>query len=145
MGLSRKGWTIGGTALVAGLAAALFLLPARGIAADAADGRYVHDCCGTLELRGGEMIMGKAKPVGYAVERDEAGYYLLPETYVGTWEDRGFEIDGSRPPVKLRLDKFPSPRTVTLPALRGIHVLKRARPRPAGANGRRSTHGAART
>ena len=123
--MGKRRIAIGGAALAGAAALALFFLPGRGLAADAADGTYQHDCCGVLELRGGELIVGKAKPVDYVVERDEAGYYILPETYVGTWEDRGFEIDGSRPPLKLRLDTFPAPRTVTLPALRGTHTLQR--------------------
>lgn len=27
------------------------------------------------------------------LDHDDAGPYLLPETFVGSWEERGFEVD----------------------------------------------------
>ena len=118
----------------AGVAAAAVLLawvflgnrgaPAAAVG-DGADGDYWHDCCGTIELRRGELVLEGAERVSYTIAKDGAGHYLLPDTYVGTWEHRGFEVDGSRPPLKLRLDKFPKPERVVLPAASGSYSFKR--------------------
>ena len=108
----------------------LFLLREPGLAADAADGSYVNDCCGTLVLREGRMVLGEVKSVAYELGEDADGPYALPERYVGTWEERGFEIDGSRAPVKLRLDAVPRPSQIIVPAATGWHSFDRKAPRP---------------
>lgn len=111
----------------AGLLAA-FLLRAPGLPIDAANGSYAHDCCGTLTLDDGLMSFGESrKTVRYSVGRDEAGPYILPATYVGPWEERGFEIDGSRPPLKLRLDTLPRPAAIALGDGRKSYLLTRKR------------------
>lgn len=102
-----------------------------------ADGVYWHDCCGTLALDGGRMELGdersarggKKTTVRYTLGRDAGGPFLLPATYVGTWEDRGFEVDGTRQPVKLRLDRLPAPGAVRVPATRGAYTFTRRPPR----------------
>jgi hypothetical protein len=111
--------------LFAALAIALlfFLLREDGIPAGAANGTYAHDCCGRIVLEDGRMTLGETKTVAYALERDEGGPYLLPDTFVGTWEHRGFEIDGTREPVKLRLDALPGTTRITLPAATGEYVF----------------------
>ena len=106
--------------------------PASGIE----NGRFEADCCGTLELRGGEMLLNGRQAVRYAVGRDSAGPYLLPRTYyVGGLDDRGFEVDGTRPPLKLRLDRLPRPERIVLPADGPDFLMKRKRPRVRGAGG----------
>jgi hypothetical protein len=97
------------------------------------NGRFEADCCGTLELRDGEMLLNDRQTVRYDVGRDARGPYLLPRTYyVGGLDARGFEVDGTRPVEKLRLDRLPGPRTIVLPADGGDFLMKRelARTRP---------------
>jgi hypothetical protein len=104
--------------LALGAAAALLLLalflfrpaPATG----AENGAFAADCCGTLRLEDGRMLLNGRQSVRYAVGRDSAGPYILPATYVGAFEDEGFEVDGTRPTVKLRLDRLPGPTAITL-------------------------------
>ena len=56
-----------------------------------------------------------SQTVLYDIGRDADGPYLLPRTYVGAYEDVGFEVDGTQPARKLRLDRLPGPRTIQLP------------------------------
>ena len=63
-----------------------------------------------------------------ALKADQAGPYVLPAAYVGTWEDRGFEVDGTRKAVKLRLDAIPQPTRIDLPAARGWYRFDRKVP-----------------
>jgi hypothetical protein len=124
--MNRGRWIGAGLASAVAAAPLVFLLsPSSGIAADSADGRFENDCCGTIELSDGRMVLGEKKSVGYVIERDQAGPYVLPATFVGTWEDVGFEIDGSRPVVKLRLDRLPDPTAIQLPNARGSYTFKR--------------------
>ena len=93
------------------------------------NGRFEADCCGTLELRGGEMLLNGRQTVRYDVGRDAGGPYLLPRTYyVGGLDARGFEVDGTRPALKLRLDRLPGPQTIVLPADGPDFLMKRAKP-----------------
>ena len=123
-GLIKRAAILSVAALLLGLSA--FREP--GLAADAADGTYVHDCCGAVVLRGGRMDVGGGKWVDYELGTDEAGPYLLPETFVGTWEERGFEVDGTRAPIKLRLDRLPNPGRIAVPAARGWRGFDRKSP-----------------
>jgi hypothetical protein len=96
------------------------------------NGRFEADCCGTLELRDGEMVLNDRQSVRYQVGRDAEGPYLLPRTYyVGGIDAYGFEVDGTRPVMKLRLDRMPGPATIRLPADGPDFLLKRELPRPA--------------
>jgi hypothetical protein len=83
-------------------------------AAGTENGAFAADCCGTLRLENGRMLLNGRQSVRYSVGRDAAGPYVLPAAYVGAFEDEGFEVDGTRPTVKLRLDRLPAPRTITL-------------------------------
>ena len=105
------------------IASAFFMLRPASAAGGAADGTYENDCCGELVIRDGQLILGNAKPVEFELKKDEAGFYLLPSTYVGTWEDRGFEVDGTRAPLKLRLDA--AARAIRLPATHGSRLFAR--------------------
>jgi hypothetical protein len=118
-------------AAVAALALAggvLLLRPAP--ASGQENGRFEADCCGSLELRDGEMVLNGKQRVRYDIGRDAQGPYLLPRTYyVGGLDARGFEVDGTRPALKLRLDRLPEPRTIVLPADGPDFLMKRQRER----------------
>jgi hypothetical protein len=50
----------------------------------------------------------------------------MPRTYyVGGLDSRGFEVDGTRPAPKLRLDRLPAPETIRLPADGPDFLMKR--------------------
>jgi hypothetical protein len=111
--LARRPLLALGAAAAALLLLGLFLLrsaPATG----AENGAFAADCCGTLRLEDGRMLLNGKQSVRYAVGRDSAGPYILPATYVGAFEDEGFEVDGTRPTVKLRLDRLPGPQAIVL-------------------------------
>jgi hypothetical protein len=131
MKFNRAKWPIGVAALAGAAILALapsFSQPAP--PADVANGLFAHDCCGTLSLRDGRMTLNDAKAVRYEVARDQSGPYVMPETYVGPFEHKGFEIDGTRQPTKLRLDRLPRPDTIVLIEGRNRFVLKRKQFRP---------------
>lgn len=131
MQLTRKVLSIGvgASAGVAALAAAL-LLSKPAMSADIANGLFAHDCCGTLSLQNGRMILNQAKSVRYKIAHDGAGLYIIPETYVGPFEYKGFEVDGTRRPVKLRLDNSSRPQSIVLIEGRTPFVFKRKEYRP---------------
>ena len=57
-------WAAAAVALaLAGAETAVFALRDPGIAADSADGYYANDCCGTLVLRDGHMVLAKPGPL----------------------------------------------------------------------------------
>ncbi|HEX8225894.1 MAG TPA: hypothetical protein VF605_18975 [Allosphingosinicella sp.] len=125
----RPGRAILATAAIAAVAAVgggiLLLRPAP--ASGLENGRFESDCCGTLELRDGEMLLNDRHTVRYDLGRDSQGPYLLPRTYyVGGLDARGFEVDGTRPALKLRLDRLPAPRTIRLPADGPDFVMRQA-------------------
>jgi hypothetical protein len=109
------------------LAAALLLAPAS--RADAVEGSFANDCCGTLRLEGGRIFLEGKPAVTYTIGRDAAGPYILPSTYVGPWEEQGFEIDGTRPALKIRLDQLPAPQRLTVGNGKDRWLFKRERPR----------------
>jgi hypothetical protein len=76
------------------------------------------------------MVLNGRQTLRYDLGRDSKGPYLLPRTYyVGGLDARGFEVDGTRPVQKLRLDRLPRPETIVLPADGGAFLLKRERAR----------------
>jgi hypothetical protein len=127
----KRAMLVAAVAAVGGGVVLLRPAPASGLE----NGRFEADCCGTLELHDGEMLLNGARMVRYDVGRDATGPYLLPRTYyVGGLEDRGFEVDGTRPVMKLRLDRLPGPETILLPADGPDFLLKRE-PSPARPGG----------
>jgi hypothetical protein len=136
MGHEMRSW-LGKASFLFGAATLMgsLLLTARGLEADAANGSYVNDCCGKLVLRDGRIVLGERNSVAFRLGKDEKGPYALPATYVGTWEERGFEVDGGRAPMKLRLDALPRPSRIELPAAKGWRSFKRKAPRPLGISG----------
>jgi len=119
-------WTIAGGAAGAGLLLAAFFLLYRPPAATGLEnGTYANDCCGALELKDGAMRLNGRQTVRYAVGRDSTGPYILPSTYVGAFLDRGFEVDGTRPTTRLRLDRLPAPGSIILYEGLTPYILKR--------------------
>jgi hypothetical protein len=124
-------WMLAGAGAVAGLLLLLFLwAPA---AASGEEGVFANDCCGTLELKQGRLVLNGKPSVAYDLGRDSAGPYVRPRTYVGAFEDRGFEIDGTRPSLRLRLDRLPAPQHILLFEGSRRYLFKRS---PAGARPR---------
>lgn len=123
--MTRLRWLALAAALIAAAALGWFFFYPRDLPADSVDGMYEHDCCGEVVLRDGRMILNEKKYVSYVVGRDESGPYVLPDTFVGTWEHIGLEADGGRPPVKLRLDRIPKPTRIDLPAPGGLYRFER--------------------
>ena len=116
-----------GAALVAAMA--LLYRPAAP-AGNEADGLFANDCCGTLELRGGSLVLNGKKTTHYAVGRDARGPFVLPYIYVGSFEPVGFEVNGRRPPARLRLDHLPHPDRVLLYQGRNFYLFARKQPPP---------------
>ena len=102
-------WKIGIMGIVAVAVPVLVLLFEPSAPGGLENGSFLNDCCGSLRLRDGEVILNDKLATRYTVGRDGRGYYVLPRSYVGGLEDIGFEIDGSRPAAKLRLDHIPNP------------------------------------
>jgi hypothetical protein len=92
------------------------------------NGSFENDCCGSLTLRDGDMVLNDKTTTGYTVGRDARGAYVLPTNYVGGLEDVGFEIDGARPPIKLRLDRIPNPMNLAVQGGRKTYTFKRRPP-----------------
>jgi hypothetical protein len=118
---------LGGAAalLVAAMGGAAFLMLGQPPASAGEEGFFENDCCGTVRLAGGRIELNDSQSVRYDVGRDGRGPYLLPRNYVGALEDRGFEVDGSQRPRKLRLDRLPSPQAIELPMGTRSFVFRR--------------------
>jgi hypothetical protein len=124
--MDAKRWIIAAAAAAALAAAALaaWLLWPR--ATDGAEnGLFANDCCGTVRLESGKLALNEGHKVHYTIQRDAAGPYLLPDYYVGAVEDQGFEVDGTRPALKLRLDRMPHPQRLVLYAGRISYIFSR--------------------
>src|SRR4051812_41346572 len=89
------------------------------------NGSFVNDCCGSLTLHDGQMILNDKPATRYTVGRDAGGPYVLPRHYVGGFDEIGFEIDGARPAAKLRLDRLPNPTNVLVHGGRKTYIFKR--------------------
>lgn len=89
------------------------------------NGTFANDCCGTVQLADGKMVLNDSATVRYDVARDAEGPYILPRSYVGVRQYEGFDIDGTRPVLKLRLDKLPGPGRIVLYEGRGSFVFRR--------------------
>jgi hypothetical protein len=78
------------------------------------DGTFANDCCGTIKLTNGKMLLNDTQSVRYTVRKDAKGPYILPEVFVGIMRYQGFEVDGTRSTMKLRLDRLPQPTGIEL-------------------------------
>ncbi len=72
-----------------------------------ANGLFANDCCGTVKLADGEMLLNDKQSIAYIVARDADGPYILPRFDVGVVSDQGLDVDGTRSVRKLRLDRLP--------------------------------------
>lgn len=77
-----------------------------------ANGVYSNRCCGSIVLNNGMMTVANQR-IGYVIEQDKIGPYLLPKTYVGAAKT-GFVVRSDRYALKLRLDDPARPRQVEL-------------------------------
>src|SRR3954469_13157127 len=66
------------------------------------NGTFANDCCGTIKLADGKMLLNDQHTVRYAVKRDATGPYILPYSYVGVVPYEGFDVDGTHSILKLR-------------------------------------------
>ena len=124
--MTRSKWMLASAAVLALLLVIGFALWPRGEEpARAEDGVFANDCCGEIRLAKGRIVVGD-NAIRYTLERDAAGPFILPATYVGPYEDRGFEVDGSRPPLKLRPDALPTPNSIDMEAYGKTFRFKRA-------------------
>lgn len=125
-----RGWIIlsSGVSLALLLVALLFLrAPTVGVGEN---GLFGNDCCGTVELVNGEMLLNDKQITRYVVAEDADGPYILPRTSVGVVSDRGLDVDGTRSVMKLRIDKLPRPSSITLYEGPTSYVFVRKTPRP---------------
>ncbi|MFL6720442.1 MAG: hypothetical protein ACJ8FT_01375 [Sphingomonas sp.] len=108
-------WIIAGIVAAAGIGALLLVFVFNEPVVNAGEnGTFANDCCGTIQLSDGKMLLNDQQTVRYTVAKDANGPYILPYTYVGVVRDEGFEIDGSRSTIKLRLDRLPWPTRIVL-------------------------------
>jgi hypothetical protein len=111
----RKIAVLGGAAALAALGGGSWWLLRGPPPSQGEEGVFENDCCGTVALAHGRIALNGGQSIRYDVARDARGPYVLPHTYVGALEDRGFEVDGTQPAQKLRLDRLPAPRAIQLP------------------------------
>jgi hypothetical protein len=126
--LDRRGaryWKMGAAGIATAVTAALIVLFKPPAPSGQENGSFVNDCCGTLRLQDGEMILNDKPATRYTAGRDARGPYILPRSYVGGLENIGFEIDGSRPASKLRPDRIPGPTTLLVPGSGKAYLFKR--------------------
>jgi hypothetical protein len=103
--------------VAAGVVVALLLLLAsfnEPVAKAGENGVFENDCCGTIQLSDGKMLLNDQQIIRYTVAKDAKGPYILPSTYVGIVRDEGFEMDGTRSTAKLRLDRLPGPTSIVI-------------------------------
>lgn len=105
-------WTIGAALIVAVVVTVSIFLLKTPASNGMENGSFEHDCCGSLRLRDGDMLLNDHPATHYTVGRDARGAYVLPSSYVGGLEGIGFEIDGARPVTKLRLNRLPNPTSL---------------------------------
>lgn len=101
------------TALLLALALLFAYRPGSSVQAGE-DGTFANDCCGTVELSAGRMLLNGRQTMRYSVARDQRGPYVLPRFYVGVVSYEGLDVDGTRSVARLRLDRLPFPTRITL-------------------------------
>ena len=107
-------WIIAG-AVAAGIAPLLLLACSDPPATKSGEnGIFANDCCGTIRLADGKMVLNDQQTVRYTVGKDADGPYVLPATFVGVVRYQGFDVDGTRSTLKLRLDRLARPTTILL-------------------------------
>ena len=111
MNASKLVGAIGLIAVVCGLAYIALIGEPR-LQIDVANGAYSNPCCGSVVLRNGIMTVAHRR-IGYVIERDKVGPYVLPTAYVGA-SNRGFVIKPSASALILRLDDPEHPQRLEL-------------------------------
>ena len=125
-------WTLGGITLASILAlSSLVRVSHEPLVKVGENGTFENDCCGTIKLVDGKMLLNDTQVVRYTVGTDAKGPYILPETFVGIVQYQGFEVDGTRSTRKLRLDRLPQPTRLELYEGVGVtpYVFRRRLPR----------------
>lgn len=120
-----KAWILAAAAALAALGGGGFLLFRGPPPSQGEEGVFENDCCGTVTLAEGRLTLNGAQSIRYDIARDGQGPYVLPHTYIGAMEDQGFEIDGTQPAQKLRLDRLPAPNAIELPLGQRAFVFRR--------------------
>lgn len=77
-----------------------------------ANGAYANSCCGIILLKDGRMTVSNQQ-IGYVIESDKVGSYVLPSFYVGA-SPQGFRVRRDGFPLKLYLDKDTHPSDIGL-------------------------------
>ena len=108
---------------------ALFIFLRKPVVDVGEDGLFANDCCGTVKLANGEMLLNDQMTVSYSVAKDADGPYILPRVDVGVTADQGLDVDGTRSVRKLRLDRLPAPTRITLHEGLTPYVFTRSTPR----------------
>lgn len=122
-------WITLGVAATSTLMLVLAFMMLEPVATAGEDGTFANDCCGTVELSGGKMLLNDKQSIRYSVAKDERGSYILARTYVGVVPDWGFDVDGTRSMAKLRLDRLPAPTRLVLYEGLRPYVFTRQPPR----------------
>ena len=108
-------WILVGITLASILALPFLMGVSHGPVVKAGEnGTFENDCCGTIKLVDGKMLLNDTQDVRYTVATDAKGPYIWPETFVGIVRYQGFEVDGTRSTRKLRLDRLPQPTRIEL-------------------------------
>lgn len=115
------GITVVGVVLIVGLT---ILVPDAAVR-NGENGTFINDYCGTITLADGEMLLNDQRKIRYTVAKDVEGPYILPQVYVGAVPDIGFDVDGTRSILKLRLDRLPAPTRIVLHEGLTPHVFNR--------------------
>lgn len=89
------GLGLGGIAIV-------LLMPERDLPIQIANGSYAARCCGVMVLEDG-IIHIRRYTIGYRIQQDKVGPYILPTAFVGV-SPSGYLVDFGAKPLKLRLD-----------------------------------------
>lgn len=119
-------------ALVVGVVAAFGLVVILSsepkLPAASANGSFANVCCGIITLNNGELSVNGHQYVRYVIEQDKAGPYVLPVAFVGVLEGNQLQVDSSRTPLKLRLDRASNPTHIELRDLRAAYAFTRQEP-----------------
>lgn len=89
------GLGLGGVGLV-------LLVPEHDLPVKIANGSYAAPCCGVMVLQDGVIHIRKYT-IGYRIQQDKLGPYILPTAYVGE-SPTGYLVNFDAAPNKLRLD-----------------------------------------
>ena len=128
-------WTVGGITLASILALSSWVrVSHEPVVKVGENGTFENDCCGTIKLVDGKMLLNDTQVVRYTVEKDAKGPYILPDAFVGIVRYQGFEVDGTRSTRKLRLDRLPQPTKIELYEGVGVtpYVFGKRLPSPPG-------------